>query len=464
MTDTAPRILLVEDEDAVRLGIEQALELADLPVLAFAAAEPALAALKAAPADLLITDVRLPGMDGLDLLRAAQGLDTDLPVVLMTGHGDITMAVAAMRDGAYDFIEKPFASERLTATVRRALERRRLSAEVRRLRSALGEDDGGIDSLILGRSPAMQALKRMILQVADTGADVLVLGETGSGKEVVARALHRFSARADRPFVALNCGAIPESMFESELFGHEAGAFTGAGKLRIGKLEYADGGTVFLDEIESMPLPLQVKLLRVLQDRCVERLGANKPVPLDVRFVAATKVDLAELARTGAFREDLYYRLNVVPLTIPPLRDRPEDIALLLEHFMAQAANRLGRVPPFVSEAERQVLLGHRWPGNVRELGNLAERAILGLPLLPGNAVSGGAVSGGAVSGGAPAVSGAGGAGLAELVDGFERRLIADSMRRHHGDVAAVSAELQVPRKTLYDKLKRFGLEIDAFR
>ncbi|GAB3130086.1 sigma-54-dependent transcriptional regulator [Novispirillum itersonii] len=457
MTDTAPRILLVEDEDAVRLGIEQALELADLPVLAFAAAEPALAALKVGPADLLITDVRLPGMDGLDLLRAAQGLDPDLPVVLMTGHGDITMAVAAMRDGAYDFIEKPFASERLTATVSRALDRRRLSAEVRRLRRAL-EGDDGIDSLILGRSPAMRALKNTILQVADTGADVLVLGETGSGKEMVARALHRFSARADRPFVALNCGAIPESMFESELFGHEAGAFTGAVKPRIGKLEFADGGTVFLDEIESMPLALQVKLLRVLEERRVERLGSNRSIALDVRFVAATKVDLAALARDGKFREDLYYRLNVVPLTLPPLRERPDDIGLLLQHFMTQAAETLGRVPPFVSEAERQVLLTHSWPGNVRELGNLAKRAVIGLPLLPGG-LTPAAQAGGGIGTGDDA-----GAALADLVDGFERRLIADAMRRHHGDVTAVSAALQVPRKTLYDKLKRFGLEIDSFR
>jgi len=458
MVERPPRILLVEDEDAVRLGIEQALELADLPVTAFAAAEPALAALKAGPADLLITDVRLPGMDGMDLLRAAQGLDPDLPVVLMTGHGDISMAVGAMRDGAYDFIEKPFASERLTTTVHRALERSRLSAEVRRLRAAL-DGDHGIDSLILGRSPAMQALKRTILQVADTGADVLVLGETGSGKEMVARALHQFSSRANRPFVALNCGAIPDSMFESELFGHEAGAFTGAGKLRIGKLEYADGGTVFLDEIESMPLALQVKLLRVLQDRRVERLGANKAIPLDLRFVAATKADLGELSRAGKFREDLYYRLNVVPLTIPPLRDRPEDIGLLLDHFMGQTAGRLGRVPPFVSEAERQALFAHGWPGNVRELGNLAERAVIGLPLLPAGLGGGAGASPATAPAGTP-----GSASLADLVDGFERRLIADSMRRHKGDVAAVSAELQVPRKTLYDKLKRFGLEIETFR
>lgn len=446
MTDT-PRILLVEDEAAVRLGIEQALELADLPVTSFSAAEAALAALRTAPADLLITDVRLPGMGGMELLRAALGMDPDLPVVLMTGHGDIAMAVGAMRDGAYDFIEKPFASERLVATVNRALERRRLSAEVRRLRQALASGTHDIDSLILGRSPAMQALKQTILQVADTGADVLVLGETGSGKEMVARALHQFSNRADKPFVALNCGAIPETMFESELFGHEAGAFTGATKPRIGKLEFADGGTVFLDEIESMPLALQVKLLRVLQDRRVERLGANRAIPLDLRFVAATKADLGELSRAGKFREDLYYRLNVVPLTIPPLRDRREDVGLLLDNFMMQAAGRMGRVPPFISAAERQALAAHEWPGNVRELGNLAERAVLGLPLLPG--------------GRAPVSAST---SLADLVDGFERRLIADAMRRHKGDVAAVSTELSVPRKTLYDKLKRFGLEIETFR
>lgn len=446
MTD-GPRILLVEDEAAVRLGIEQALELADLDVISFNAAEAALADLKTATADLLITDVRLPGMGGLDLLRAALTLDPDLPVLVMTGHGDIAMAVGAMRDGAYDFVEKPFASERLIATVNRALERRRLSAEVQRLRRVIAGDHD-IDNLILGRSPAMKALKQTILQVADTGADVLVLGETGSGKEMVARALHQFSRRADKPFVALNCGAIPETMFESELFGHEAGAFTGATKPRVGRLEFADGGTVFLDEIESMPMALQVKLLRVLQERKVERLGANRSIPLDLRFVAATKADLGELSRAGKFREDLYYRLNVVPLTIPPLRERREDVGLLLDNLMMQVADRLGRVPPFVSGPERQALLAHDWPGNVRELGNLAERAVLGLPILPGVAAP-------------PTPSGT---GLADLVDGFERRLIADAMRRHKGDVAAVSTELQVPRKTLYDKLKRFGLEIDSFK
>lgn len=443
MTEQVPRILLVEDDDAVRLGVEQALELADLPVISFAAAEPALAALRRDGADVLVSDIRLPGMDGLSLMRTALELDAGLPVVLMTGHGDIAMAVGAMREGAYDFIEKPFASDRLVATVTRALEKRRLTAEVGALRRALTQQDG-LDAALLGRSPAMMAVKRLIRQVADTGADVLILGETGSGKEMVARALHQFSNRASKPFVAINCGAIPDSMVESELFGHEAGAFTGAAKTRIGKLEFANGGTVFLDEIESMPLSAQVKLLRVLQDRRVERLGANRSIQLDIRFVAATKEDLGALARQGRFREDLYFRLNVVPLTLPPLRSRREDIPLLLDHFLLTAADRLGRPPVTIPTADRQSLLAHNWPGNVRELRNVADRAALGLPaLLTGQPVEG---------------------GLAAQVDAFERQLITTALRDSRGDVPAAADLLSVPKKTLYDKLKRFGIEIEAFR
>lgn len=437
------RILLVEDDYAVRLGVEQALELADLPVLCFAAAEPALAALEHGGADLLISDVRLPGMDGLRLLKAALAVDPDLPVILMTGHGDIAMAVGAMRDGAYDFIEKPFASDRLVATVTRALEKRRLAAEVGALRKALARQDG-LDAALLGRSPGMMGVKKLIRQVADTGADVLILGETGSGKEMVARALHQFSNRASKPFVAINCGAIPDSMVESELFGHEAGAFTGAAKTRIGKLEFADGGTVFLDEIESMPLSAQVKLLRVLQDRKVERLGSNRSIDLNIRFVAATKEDLGALARQGRFREDLYFRLNVVPLSLPPLRRRRDDIPLLLDHFLLLAADRLGRAPVLLPAGDRQALLAHGWPGNVRELRNVADRVALGLPAL--------------LTEGVEAV------GLAAQVEAFERQLISTALADHKGDVAAAAETLAVPKKTLYDKLKRFGIEIDSFR
>lgn len=439
----APRILLVEDDDAVRLGVEQALELADLPVRGFAAAEPALDALRRDGADVLITDVRLPGMNGLALLKAAQGVDAGLPVILMTGHGDIAMAVGAMRDGAYDFIEKPFASDRLVATVNRALEKRRLVAEVGALRQALAQQDG-LDAALLGRSAGMMAVKKLIRQVADTGADILILGETGSGKEMVAHALHQFSKRAPKPFVAINCGAIPDSMVESELFGHEAGAFTGAAKTRIGKLEFADGGTVFLDEIESMPMAAQVKLLRVLQDRRVERLGSNRSIPLNIRFVAATKEDLGALSKQGRFREDLYFRLNVVPLSIPPLRQRREDIPMLLDHFLLTASDRLGTPPPLVPAADRQALLAHNWSGNVRELRNVADRIALGLPALLG--------------GGADA------AGLAAQVEAFERQLIMAALTDSKGDVPAAADALAVPKKTLYDKLKRFGIEIDSFR
>ncbi|MFD0938355.1 sigma-54-dependent transcriptional regulator, partial [Methylobacterium trifolii] len=301
------------------------------------------------------SDVRLPGLDGGALFARLRRADPDLPVILITGHGDIRMAVAAMRDGAYDFLAKPYPAEALVASVRRALERRRLVLENRRLRARL---DAAVeeDTAFLGVSPEMVRLRRLVREVAQADVDVLVFGETGSGKEVVAGALHRWSRRADRNLVAMNCGALPDSVVESELFGHEAGAFTGALKRRVGRIEHAHGGTLFLDEIESMPLGLQVKLLRVLQERTVEPLGTNEVRPVDMRVVAATKVDLGQAAAQGTFRDDLYHRLNVITVLIPPLRDRREDVMLLFQHFLARAAARFGREAPPVTGAVRDHL------------------------------------------------------------------------------------------------------------
>ena len=333
--DHAP-VFLIEDDDVVRLGCEQALTLADVPVQSFADAESALAALATQTPAVVVTDVRLPGRDGLAVLREMLQHDRQLPVILITGHGDVTMAVAAMRAGAYDFMEKPFHSERLVDVVRRALEKRRLTSENLRLREAL---QGRQAYPLIGQSAVMQNVRRLVTALAPTDADILVTGETGSGKEVLARAIHEGSRRRG-PFVALNCAALPESVFESEMFGHEAGAFTGANRRRIGKMEYADGGTLFLDEIESMPLSLQAKLLRALQERSIERLGSNASVPVNCRVVAAAKVDLKEASDHGQFRADLYYRLNVVSIALPALRQRAEDIPLLMAHFLQQAAVR----------------------------------------------------------------------------------------------------------------------------
>ncbi len=446
-------IYLVEDDAAVRHGCEQALSLADLPVRGFGDAEALLAALNEHPPALVVSDVRLPGMDGLSLLRQLQRLDSELPVLLMTGHGDVGMAVEAMRLGAYDFIEKPFPSERLVASVQAALARRALVLENRQLKQQLGQ---GLARLI-GNSAPMQQVRRLVASLAPCGVDILINGETGVGKEVVARAIHEQSGRSG-PFVAINCGALPESVFESELFGHEAGAFTGAGKRRIGRIEYASGGTLFLDEIESMPLNLQVKLLRVLQERSIERLGSNMPIPVDCRVLAASKADLKQAAAQGSFRSDLYYRLNVVEIALPPLRERRDDIPLLMAHFLQDAALRLQQPLASWCDEDLRRWQNHDWPGNVRELRNVAERWALGLS-------DGLAAPVGAVNSAAPAIMlAAQGLSLAAQVDAAEKAIIEAVLLECGGNVARAAETLQLPKKTLYDKLARHGLVAEHYR
>ena len=434
-------VLIVEDDPHVLLGCQQALQLEDIDSEGVGSAEEALARVEADFAGIVVSDIRLPGMDGLQLLAELKRRDPRLPVVLITGHGDIGMAVGAMRDGAYDFIEKPFSPERLVEVVRRALEQRGLAREVNALRRQLAGRQA-LEQRIIGRSPAMQQLRELIANVADTGANVLIEGETGTGKELVARCLHDFSRRQGKEFVALNCGGLPESLFESEIFGHEANAFTGAGKRRIGKIEHADGGSLFLDEIESMPLALQIKLLRVLQEHSLERLGSNQPIAVDCRVIAATKADLAELGQRGEFRSDLYYRLNVVSLELPPLRDRREDILLLFEHFLQLAALRFDRALPELDRRTAATLQAHDWPGNVRELRNVAERFALGLPVFK-------------KSDAAPDGSGP---GFAEAVEAFERNLLGAALERHAGNLSQAAVELGMAKTTLFDKVKKYGL------
>jgi two-component system C4-dicarboxylate transport response regulator DctD len=447
--------ILIEDEAALRLATAQTLELGGFEVQACASAEQAQALLRADFGGVVVTDVRLPGRSGLDLLAQVVALDAELPVIVVTGHGDVSMAVAAMRAGAYDFIEKPFASERLLDAVRRAQERRSLVLENRALRAerALHPDTPDL----IGRSEAIERLKVLVRNVGPAGVDILINGQTGSGKEVMARLLHAASGRKGN-FVAINCGALPESVFESEIFGHEAGAFTGAQKRRIGKLEYANGGTVFLDEIESMPMALQVKLLRVLQERRIERLGANEGVALDCRVVAASKADLLQLASQGLFREDLYYRIGVVTIDLPRLRERREDIPLLLAHFVQEAALRYQRPLPTWSAQEMAVWQAADWPGNVRELRNFAERLTLGLtPSVPAPVPT--VASSAAPSASAGTVPGTDmPASLPQQVDNFERDLITQALTAADGNVALAADNLNVPRKTLYDKLKKYQI------
>jgi two-component system C4-dicarboxylate transport response regulator DctD len=442
------KVLLVEDDAVVRAGSAQALDLAGFHVDAFDAAEPALAQVVPGFAGVIVSDVRLPGMSGLDLMAAVKAIDPQIPVLLVTGHGDISMAVGAMRGGAYDFIAKPYSSEQLVEAVQRALETRRLVLEVAALRDRIA-NGAGIEAMLLGDSAPMRNLRRLILDLADESADVLVYGETGTGKEMVARCLHQFSTRRAHNFVALNCGAIPENIFESEVFGHEMGAFTGAAKRQIGKIEHAHKGSLFLDEIESMPMSLQVKMLRVLQERYVERLGSNNPVPVDVRVIAAAKVDLKEWSDQGKFRSDLYYRLNLIVLNLPPLRERREDIPLLFEHFMLGAAARYKRAAPTVPGPLMQALMAHDWPGNVRELRNIAERYVLGL------------ASG---ADGLLSARSATPVPLADQVGAFERAVIEQELRRAAGSIAEISVTLGVPKQTLYYKMQKYGLSPDDYK
>lgn len=439
-------VMLIDDEKHLRTACEQALDLAGLTVECHARATEVLAALSRSWAGVIVSDVKMPGIDGLTLMNRVMALDPEIPVILMTGHGDVPMAVDAMRDGAYDFIEKPFPSEKLVSAVRRALEKRRLVIQNRALQDAL-DTVGPLERRIVGQDKTIIDLRRQVAAFGPIGADVLIVGETGTGKELVARSLHELSSRAEARFVPINCGALPDSLIESELFGHEEGAFTGASKQRLGKFEYANGGTLFLDEIESMPIELQPRLLRVLQDRRIVRLGSNTERPVDVRVIAATNEDLLVAAGRGSFRTDLYYRLNVLSLPLPALRQRRSDIPLLFHHFVGLAATRFKCTPPEMSPSQLQQLLTHDWPGNVRELENVAMRFALGLGVGTG--------SGTITSADAEDFSGG---TLTEKVAGYEKRLIEQALMANDGSIKATYEQLGLARKTLYDKMKKYGL------
>ncbi|MFY0678757.1 MAG: sigma-54-dependent Fis family transcriptional regulator [Neptuniibacter sp.] len=444
-------ILLVDDEEHIRLAASQTLELGGYEVTALETAEEALKIIQDGWSGILVTDINLPGINGLELMKRVVAIDPALPVILITGHGDISMAVGAMRDGAYDFIEKPFSSELLLDVVRRAVEKRSLVMENRKLKQEL-EAQQAPGPRVIGNTPAISQVRSLVHTVADTPADILILGETGTGKDLMARYIHEQSNRRDKNFVAINCGAVPENLIESELFGHEKGAFTDAKSRRIGKFEHASGGTLFLDEIESMPMTLQIKLLRVLEERAIERLGANELIPLDIRVIAATKVDLKEASDAGEFREDLYYRLNVVKLDIPSLRDRREDIALLFQHFALIASAQYGREVPPLSPERMHSIVTYDWPGNVRELRNLAERYVL---LGEGCTFD---FENRPITESSTALS------LPDKVDQFEKMLIQAELSRCGGSIKETLTSLGLPRKTLYDKMKKYELDKNDFK
>jgi len=444
MVNNSLPVLYIEDDELVRRASVQSLQLAGFDVTGHASVESAARSINADFPGVIVSDIRLPGASGLDLLAQCHERVPEVPVILVTGHGDISMAVQAMRDGAYDFIEKPFASERLIETVRRALERRTLVLENHALRRELAGQNA-VAPRIIGRSPVIEQVRRLIANVAPTDASVLINGDTGAGKELIARSLHEMSPRRDKPFLAVNCGALPEPMFESEMFGYEPGAFTGAAKRRIGKLEHASGGTLFLDEIESMPLGLQVKLLRVLQDGVLERLGSNQPIQVNCRIVAAAKGDMTEHVAAGTFRRDLLYRLNVVTIALPPLAERREDIVPLFEHFLLDAAVRYQRPAPILTDRQRAGLMQRDWPGNVRELRNAADRLVLGVTEDP-------------MAASVDAVEDS--QSLKERVEQFERAVIAQALEQTGGAVAVTADRLQLGKATLYEKIKRYGLAV----
>ena len=450
ITNKRGPVIFIDDDEEVRISGAQTLKLEGFEVIALDSAQAALEHISVTWPGIIVSDVKMPTMSGMDLLDRVTTIDQDLPVVLITGHGDISLAVEAIRAGAYDFIEKPADMERLIDTVHRALEKRTLVLENRMLRQRSGNLGNEIEGRIIGITPAMVTLRQITLDLADTDVDVLILGETGTGKELVARCLHDFGSRRKSRFVALNCGALPESVIESELFGHEAGAFTGATKQRIGKIEYAEGGTLFLDEVESMPPAIQVRLLRVLQERKIERLGGNDSIAVDIRVIAATKESLLDLSTDGSFREDLYYRLHVASLSLPPLRDRPEDIPLLFSLFVENASERFRRPLPELDDTMMRYLLAQSWAGNVRELRNVAERFVLGMPVS-------GAHDSTPQNQKAPGV-------LTDKVSAFERETIRAAMIRNSGRVGKTAEALGIPRKRLYLRMQKYGLDPDQFK
>jgi two-component system C4-dicarboxylate transport response regulator DctD len=441
-------VIFIDDESDIRIAIEQSFELEEISARFFASAEDALVAIKhEGLPKVVITDICLPGLSGENILSSILHQDAEVPVILITGHGDISMAVKALRNGAYDFIEKPFPIDRLIDTTKRGLEKRELTLENQSLKQDLKLSQT-LGPRIIGDTDSIQSLRNTISHIADTSADILLFGETGTGKELFARSIHEQSSRRDGNFVAINCGAVPENLIESELYGHEKGAFTGAENQRIGKFEHANGGTLFLDEIESMPMQAQIRLLRVLQERVIERVGSNELVPVNIRVIAATKTDLKQAASEGIFREDLYYRLNVVTLDLPALRQRKEDIPALFHHFLLVAAARYGKAANALPDADLQTLMSHDWPGNVRELRNSAERFVLlgNLGHLDNDRQ---------IPSTAP---------LALQVAEFEKAIIEQALSSSDGKINETMELLQVARKTLYDKMQKYGLDKEKFK
>jgi two-component system nitrogen regulation response regulator NtrX len=469
-----PRILVIDDETAIRDSLRMILEYEDYQFMGAASGQEGIALVQRDRPDLVLLDIKMPGMDGIEVLRKLHALDETLPIVMISGHGTTATAVEAIRSGATDFLDKPLSSERVIVTLQNALRTSELRSENRELKLAMEAKYE-----IVGHSAALRKVLDAVKRAAPTNATVLLLGESGVGKELVARTIHRNSPRAGQRFVQVNCAAIPEELIESELFGHEKGSFTGATEKQIGKFEQADRGTIFLDEVGDMSQKTQAKVLRVLQEQEVERLGSARTIKVDVRVIAATNKNLEEAIERAEFREDLFFRLNVIPIVVPPLRERREDIPQLVQHFARLTGEEHNLKPKKFDTAAMDALVRYRWRGNIRELRNTIERVMI---MSPGDVVRAddlpGEVRGGDVPRPAGTDSGAGagptgaagqsapsGAGtLREFKDAAERAYLVQKLRESNWNISKTAEVIDTPRSNLYKKLEQYGIkqEIDG--
>ncbi len=449
-------ILIVDDEQSIRESLDGILQDEGFRTLVAETGEEALALLGEETPDLVLLDIWLPGIDGLETLRRIRENHQEQVVIMMSGHGTIETAVKATKLGAYDFIEKPLSLEKVLISIENALKVNRLVEENRSLKAKMAKEYE-----MVGCSAAIQNLKEQIAIAAPTSGWVLITGENGTGKELVARAIHHYSKRSDKPFVEVNCAAIPEELIESELFGHEKGAFTGATAQRKGKFDQAHEGSLFLDEIGDMSLKTQAKILRILQERKFERVGGNRTIEVDVRVIAATNKDLEEEIQDGNFRQDLYYRLNVLPFHVPPLRERSEDIPLLAKHFLAYFCSKESREIKTLEQDAIEALTAYNWPGNVRELKNIVERLVImsprqtiGFEDLPSSIQR----SGNRDSGAKPYLP-ASGVSLKQARDDFEREFILQKLQENEGNISRTAEAIEMERSNLHRKIKSYGIE-----
>jgi two-component system nitrogen regulation response regulator NtrX len=450
------RILVIDDEAAIRDSLKMTLEYEGYEFLGAATGQEGLALLEREGPDLVLLDVKMPGMDGLEVLDRIRALNDALPVVVVSGHGTISTAVEATKKGAFDFIEKPFASDRVLVSLRNALDQRRLRDENRSLKKAVE-----VRHQMIGDSPALKQVTAAIARAAPTNATVLIQGESGVGKELVARTIHRNSLRSRERFVQVNCAAIPEELIESELFGHEKGSFTGATEKQVGKFEQADRGTIFLDEVGDMSAKTQAKVLRVLQEGEVERLGSARTIKVDVRVIAATNKNLEEEIEKGHFREDLYFRLAVIPVFVPPLRDRPGDISLLVRYYIEQLSRDNNTRPKRITQAALDALQRYRWKGNIRELRNTVERLIImtagdtiDIVDLPDMLRSPAGASSRLGADSEPVKAGT----LREFKDVSERAYLVAKLRENGWNISKTAEVIDTPRSNLYKKLEQYQI------